>query len=234
MVATIARLAAAAAVLTHTVNAVPLTGRQSGKYGDKYTDGHTPLEAPTPEAGYFISYGPRPYYLINNMTDSPLKQKLQSCENGPFEITAFSIAHRGGADLQIPEETVQSSQAGARMGAGVMECDVAFTSDLELVCRHDQCDLHRTTDILNRPDLREKCSVPFTPANDTADASATCCTSDITLAEFEGLCSKMDAFNTSVSQHYSYLNPFPSSHTNPRTGPKPRRRHRRRRPRLAH
>jgi glycerophosphoryl diester phosphodiesterase len=154
MLSTISQLAAAAAVLSSTVNSVPLAGRSSGKFGDN----HTPLEAPTPEAGYFISYGPRPYYLINNMTDSPLKQKLQSCENGPFEITAFSVAHRGGADLQIPEETVQSSVAGARMGAGVNECDVAFTSDL------------------------------------------LCCTSDITLDEFKGLCSKMDGFNESVSE----------------------------------
>ncbi|ETN38304.1 uncharacterized protein HMPREF1541_06335 [Cyphellophora europaea CBS 101466] len=194
MVSAISKLAAAAAVL-NTVNAVPLAGRSSGKFGDN----HTPLEAPTPEAEYFVSYGPRPYYLINNMTESPLKQKLQSCENGPFEITAFSIAHRGGADLQIPEETVQSSVAGARMGAGINECDVAFTSDLKLVCRHDQCDLHTTTDIMNRPELREKCTTPFTPANETADASALCCTSDITLDEFLGLCSKMDGFNASAT-----------------------------------
>jgi hypothetical protein len=193
MVSSPVKLAAAAALLTG-VNAVPLAGRSSGKFGDN----HTPLEAPTPEAGYFISYGPRPYYLINNMTDSPLKQKLQSCENGPFEITAFSIAHRGGADLQIPEETVESSVAGARMGAGINECDVAFTSDLQLVCRHSQCDLHTTTDIMNRPELREKCTTPFTPANETADATALCCTSDITLEEYKGLCSKMDGFNASV------------------------------------
>ena len=203
MVSTIAKLAAAAALFDATANAVPLTGRQSGKYGDKFpwedVNGHTHIEAPMPQADYYISYGPRPYYLINNMTDSPLKQKLQSCENGPFQITAFSVAHRGGADLQIPEETVQSSMAGARMGAGVNECDVAFTSDLELVCRHDQCGLHTTTDIMNRPELRSKCSVAFTPANDTAPASAVCCTSDITLEEFKGLCSKMDGFNKSVS-----------------------------------
>ena len=34
------------------------------------------------------------------------------------------------------------------MGAGVLECDVAFTKDRGLVCRHAQCDLHTTTNIL--------------------------------------------------------------------------------------
>lgn len=150
---------------------------------------------------YYISYGPRPYFILQNMTDSPLKTQLESCQNGPFEVSGWSIGHRGGGTLQIPEETVQSTLAGARMGAGVLECDVAFTSDLELVCRHDQCDLHTTTDILVRPDLAAKCSSPFTPANDTADATATCCTSDITLEEFLGLCSKMDGFNASVSRN---------------------------------
>lgn len=228
MVSTIAKLATTAAILSNVANAVPLAGRQSGKFGERSADDwsdlpHTPLEQATPEAGYFISYGPRPYYLLDNMTDSALKQKLKSCENGPFEITAFSIAHRGGADLQIPEETVQSSVAGARMGAGVNECDVAFTSDLELVCRHDQCDLHTTTDIMNRPELRAKCTTPFTPANDTAPASAKCCTSDITLEEFKGLCSKMDGFNKSVSIPQSPGVGVTDNHTRqrrPKTSPK--------------
>lgn len=84
---------------------------------------HTPLQPPTPQDEYTVSLGPRPYYIINNMTDSPLKSKLQSCENGPFSITGFTVGHRGGATLQFPEETVQDTQAGARMGAGILECD---------------------------------------------------------------------------------------------------------------
>lgn len=28
---------------------------------------------------------------------------------------------------------------------GIVECDVSFTSDRELVCRHSNCDLHFTT-----------------------------------------------------------------------------------------
>jgi glycerophosphoryl diester phosphodiesterase len=52
---------------------------------------HTSTVAPTTHDEYYISFGPRPYYLIQNMTESPLKKKLESCENGPFEVTAWSI-----------------------------------------------------------------------------------------------------------------------------------------------
>jgi glycerophosphoryl diester phosphodiesterase len=37
------------------------------------------------------------------------------------------------------------------MGASVIECDVTFTKDAELVCRHAQCDLHTTTNIVAPP-----------------------------------------------------------------------------------
>lgn len=72
---------------------------------------------------------------------------------------------------------------------------MSFTSDRELVCRHSNCDLHYTTNILAHPDLAAKCTEPFTPANpeNGTDASAKCCTSDITLAEFKSLCAEMEA-----------------------------------------
>lgn len=153
---------------------------------------------------YAVSFDPRPWYIVNNMTDSPLKKKLQSCENGPFSVSGWSIGHRGGATLQIPEETKENTIAGARMGAGVLECDVAFTSDRGLVCRHSQCDLHTTTDILVRPELAAKCTQNFTPANGTTPASALCCTSDITTTEFSSLCSKMDGSNSSATTPEDY------------------------------
>lgn len=139
---------------------------------------------------YLVSVGPRPYYIINNMTDSPLKTKLQSCESTPPSITKWFIGHRGGGTLQFPEETVRSVMAGARMGAGILECDVSFTQDRGLVCRHSLCDLYTTTNILLHPELVAKCTTPFTPANSTAPANALCCTSDITIAEFGTLCGK--------------------------------------------
>jgi glycerophosphoryl diester phosphodiesterase len=87
--------------------------------------------------------GPRPFYLVDKMKDGPLKTELSQC-TGPFRKTDFSIGHRGGA-LQFPEHSKESYQAAARMGAGVIECDVTFTRDRQLVCRHSQCDLHTTT-----------------------------------------------------------------------------------------
>lgn len=164
----------------------------------------TSIEPENPVVPYYVSLGPRPYYLINNMTDGPLKKKLQSCENGPFSISDWSIGHRGGGTLQFPEETVESTMAGARMGAGILECDVAFTSDRGLVCRHSQCDLHTTTNILLHPDLAKKCTTPFKPANGTSPATALCCTSDITTAEYLSLCGKQDGFNASAKNVADY------------------------------
>ena len=46
----------------------------------------------------------------------------------------------------------------------------AFTKDHKLVCRHSQCDLHTTTNILAIPELAAKCTQPFAPAELDADA----------------------------------------------------------------
>ena len=152
------------------------------------------------KGGEDVQLGPRPFYLVDKLSDSRLKRQLEACADGPFHQTTFSIGHRGGGALQFPEHTRESHEAGARMGAGILECDVTFTSDRKLVCRHDQCDLHTTTNILVT-DLAEKCSVPFSKAEFDASgkrtkaASALCCTSDLTLAEFKSLKGKMDAFN---------------------------------------
>jgi glycerophosphoryl diester phosphodiesterase len=144
------------------------------------------------------------------MSHGPLKRKLEQCSEGPFYKTDFSIGHRGGGTLQFPEHTKESHEAGARMGAGIQECDVTFTKDGELVCRHDQCDLHTTTNILVTP-LAGKCSVPFSAAEfdssgaRTKAASALCCTSDLTLDEFKSLKGKMDASNPNAKTVQEYL-----------------------------
>ena len=152
-----------------------------------------------------VQLGPRPFYLVNDMDESALKKKLQSCANGPFKKTSFSIGHRG-APLQFPEHTKESYEAAAKMGAGILECDVTFTKDKQLVCRHSQCDLHTTTNILATP-LASKCSQPFSPFDPVSGkaASANCCTSDITLAEFKTLQGKMDAFNPKATTPADYL-----------------------------
>src|SRR6266513_550075 len=147
-----------------------------------------------------VQVGPRPFYLVDKMSPGPLKRKLEQCSEGPFKKTDFSIGHRGGGTLQFPEHTKESHEAGARMGAGIQECDVTFTKDRQLVCRHDQCDLHTTTNILLTP-LADRCTRPFSPAQFDASgklvkaATALCCTSDLTVDEFKSLKGKMDAFN---------------------------------------
>src|SRR5262245_61211699 len=112
--------------------------------------------------GHSVQLGPRPFFLVNDMQDGRLKSELQACSAGPFKPSNFSIGHRGAA-LQFPEHTRESYEAGARLGAGILECDVTFTKDKQLVCRHAQNDLHTTTNILVTS-LASKCIQPFTPA----------------------------------------------------------------------
>jgi glycerophosphoryl diester phosphodiesterase len=154
-----------------------------------------------------VQLGPRPFFLVNEMGEGALKNKLESCSTGPFFPSKFSIGHRGAA-LQFPEHTKESYTAAAKMGAGIIECDVTFTKDRELVCRHSQCDLHTTTNILATP-LANKCSVPpeFDANGQLTNAgSITCCTSDITLTEFKTLNGKMDAANTAATSIEDYMN----------------------------
>ena len=130
--------------------------------------------------------------IINKMEKGVLKDKLLACSEKPFSQTDFTIGHRG-AKLKFPEHTKESYVAATLMGAGMVECDVTFTKDQELVCRHSPCDLHMTTNILSISALSEKCSEAFSVAEFNIDgsllkpASAKCCTTDITLEEFKRL-----------------------------------------------
>ncbi len=150
--------------------------------------------------------GPRPFYLVDELERGPLKRELKRCmrRTESFAASDFSIGHRG-APLQFPEHTKESYVAAARMGAGILECDVSITADGELVCRHAQCDLHSTTNILETP-LAEKCSVPPDMTSETPFASVRCCTTDITLQEFKSLRGKMDAQNRGAATLEEYLN----------------------------
>ncbi len=169
-----------------------------------------------------IQLGPRPFYLVDGMDDGPLKHRLMQCKDGPFRRTDFSIGHRGAA-LQFPEHTKESYEAGARQGAGIVECDTTFTRDGHLVCRHAENDLHTTTNILVTP-LAEKCTKKFTPATfDTSGkrltaASAECRTSDLTLAEFKSLTGKMDASNPNARTPAEFLGGTASWRTDLYTG----------------
>lgn len=157
-----------------------------------------------------VDIGPRPHYLVQSMRPGPLRRELERCSEQRMRSSPFSIGHRG-APLQFPEHTKESYLAAARMGAGRVECDVTFTKDRELVCRHAQCDLHKTTNILAVPELAAKCREPFTPADPAtgAPASAKCCTSDITLAEFRTLCGKMDSSDPRATRVEAYVDGTP-------------------------
>lgn len=161
--------------------------------------------------GQNIQLGPRPYFLVNDMEKSDLKKALQQCSEGPFYKSDFSIGHRG-APLQFPEHTQESYEAAARMGAGIVECDVTFTKDKELVCRHSQCDLETTTNILET-NLAGKCSVQPDLGSETPYKNVSCCTSDINLAEFKTLKGKMDAGNRNAKTLSQFMNATASFRT---------------------
>ncbi|TMH27171.1 MAG: glycerophosphodiester phosphodiesterase [Betaproteobacteria bacterium] len=159
-----------------------------------------------------VQLGTRPYYLIEGLKPGELKDRLQKCSEGPFRTSSFSIGHRGAAQ-QYPEHTKEAYQAGARMGAGIVECDTTFTKDGALVCRHDECDLATTTNIVATP-LNAKCTVPWSGPN----SSPQCCTSDLTLAEFKSLRGKMDASTPGATTPQGFLAGTPSWRTDLNTG----------------
>ncbi|MEJ8474211.1 glycerophosphodiester phosphodiesterase family protein [Roseibium algae] len=164
----------------------------------------TAFSAPMPAlATGDASLGPRPLYLVDQMNEGPLKEKLKACASNPAEQSLFSIGHRGAA-LQFPEHSVEGYRAAAHMGAGIIECDVTFTKDKELVCRHAQNDLHTSTNILTT-ELAAKCTQGFVPAADGTDARAECRTSDLTLAEFKTLKGKMDGSNKKAETIQDYM-----------------------------
>ncbi len=168
-----------------------------------------------------VQLGPRPFYLLDKMSDGALKEELTRCAAtvDTYEHSDFSIGHRG-APLQFPEHTRESYLAARRMGAGVLECDVTFTKDGQLVCRHSQCDLHSTTNVLTTP-LASTCREAFTPAKFAADgklvsaATARCCTSDLTLAEFKALEGRMDVVDPQATTVAEFL----GGETDVRSGP---------------
>lgn len=90
-----------------------------------------------PQEPFKVQVGSRPYYLVDDMDEGPLKQKLLSCSEQTSRVSKFVMGHRG-APMLFPEHTREAYMAAARQGAGGIECDVTFTSDKKLVCRHDQ------------------------------------------------------------------------------------------------
>jgi glycerophosphoryl diester phosphodiesterase len=163
----------------------------------------------------------RPLALVADMEPGALRTELAACTGQPVRRSTFSIAHRG-APLRFPEHTRESYLAAAAMGAGSIECDVTFTRDKQLVCRHSQDDLHATTDILLTP-LAGLCSKPFRPARFDNQgglivaASAECRTTDLTLAQFRTLRGKRDGFDPRARTVEQYVGLGPAT-SDARTG----------------
>lgn len=147
----------------------------------------------------------RPRMLAAALDPGPLRERLMACAREPLQRTAFSIGHRG-APFAYPEHTRESYEAAAAQGAGLVECDLSFTADGEPVCRHSQCDLQSSTNILQTP-LASTCRVPFTPADAKTGqpAQAQCCVSDITLAQFRTLCGRRDLPDAAATTVDAYL-----------------------------
>jgi glycerophosphoryl diester phosphodiesterase len=112
MVAITALLAAGAAF--ELAIAAPTYGKQN--HGPKPPKPWKHHGGPPKENG-LLQLGPRPYYLVDELDDGDLKDKLDSCKNEPKSTSSFSISHRG-APLEFPEHSRQGYDAAARMGAG--------------------------------------------------------------------------------------------------------------------
>jgi len=142
-------------------------------------------------------------YLVGELNKSSLKTKLSECLSLPVRSTDFSISHRG-APRGYPEHSREGYLAAIEMGAGLVECDAVLTKDRELVCRHSECDLHRTTNVL-KTELASQCNAPFEPWKPGSRATARCCTSDLTLRQFKSLCARSDRVNDRATSVEEYL-----------------------------
>jgi len=141
--------------------------------------------------------------LVDALDDQKLKKTLSSCQTQTLTKSRFSISHRG-APLYYPEHTREGYEAAAQMGAGIIECDVTFTKDKALVCRHSQCDLASTTNILTTA-LAQKCRIPPDSSARHPYEEVRCCTSDLTLSEFKSLKGKKDFANKKANTLDDYL-----------------------------
>ncbi len=159
-----------------------------------------------------IDTGDRPAQLIAELPEGQLRSTLSACAANTASRSNFSISHRG-APFKYPEHTREGYIAAAKSGAGIIECDVTFTKDRALVCRHSQCDLHSSTNILQTP-LAQKCSVPPDMNSRTPFSDVKCCTSDLTVSEFKSLTGRFDKSNKKAKTLEDYLSLKNTPHEN--------------------
>ena len=172
---------------------------------DSSTDPSAELDSAVANSSSSVSIdiGNRPDELLSVLAEGELKNRLSTCDTTAVQRSNFSISHRG-APLRLPEHSREGYLAAVEQGAGIVECDVTFTNDAEPVCRHSQCDLHTTTNILDT-DLSASCSVPPDHSSETPYANVRCCASDLSLAEFSTLRAKRDGANRNATSLEDYL-----------------------------
>lgn len=81
---------------------------------------------------------------------------------GDVTETPLIIAHRGSSG-QMPEHTVEAYKLAVEQGADMIECDLAVTKDLQLVCAHEPW-LSETTDVGSRPEFADRKKRYFIPS----------------------------------------------------------------------
>lgn len=69
------------------------------------------------------------------------------------------IAHRGSSGM-LPEHTVEAYKLAVEQGADIIECDLAVTKDLKLICTHDAW-LNATTDVHQHPEFEDRARTYF-------------------------------------------------------------------------
>ena len=62
-----------------------------------------------------VELGPRPYYLVDDMDDGPLKEKLESCAENEVTTSQFSISHRGAPLMWVTKRVDREGLAADRL-----------------------------------------------------------------------------------------------------------------------
>ena len=162
-----------------------------------------------------VQLGPRPYYLVEDMDDGPLKSELQKCADGPFRKSDFSDrSPRRRAPVSRAHQGIVRSGGAHGRGHHRMRRDLHQGPAARLPPRavrpphHDQHPRHSGA----RRQMHAARSRPLTRWQ-APPASADCCTSDITLAEFKTLV-RQDGQLQSQGHHVAeYMGGMPTFRT---------------------
>ena len=69
-----------------------------------------------------VQLGPRPFYLVDKLSESRLKRQLEHCADGPFSQTTFSIGTAGAgrcSSPSIPRRAMRQARVWAPASSSV-------------------------------------------------------------------------------------------------------------------